>query len=193
MAVTLAAVRRGLDSLDLKYHVIDATTIGLSQVGDHARLLVTVSLAEDGEYLRMRTIGFATCPRTHAKFAPAMAALADANRRFTAVCFGWDKNDGEIAGEVSLPLEDNTSLTDSQVRILYGLLVVSCDQLFETLEALLGRQEPTSLGTASGSAASPVRSTPVGGSGRKEWALLRWGIFLIGLAAVGGVVWLYLH
>ena len=200
MPVTLAAVRSGLDSQDLKYTEMDSTTIRLVQVGRHAQLIIVARLDEDGEYLSMRTLGYATCPQEHRNFARVMTELTKANYTYAVVSFGWDKSDGEIAGEVSLPLEDNGKLTPTQVSTLYGLLVISCDELFEKLEPLLGHQNRTSLGSSPpgarlASGAKAVSRSILSGFGGRGVAsrTLAFGILLIGIAAVASVVWLFVH
>lgn len=197
MAVSIADIRNTLDRLGLKYHEFESDRIGFLQKGENTDIGVLLNLDDDGAYVRFRSIAYLTCAEDHPNFPDVMAVLARANQTYTAVRFSWDKTDGEIMAEANLPLEDNPVLTERQIEALYAFLCMACDEEYPKISPLLAAASaspPKSPPeTPSPTAMPPVNGTAPARTGMQSSTLLAWGVMLLGIAAVGGVVWLFVH
>jgi len=182
MAITTDQIVNALASHNLKFLKVDDTHILLAVRTEQASLQLGITLAEDGEYLDIRTVQLLTCPADHRNREAVMLALLGSNLEHKLVKFGWDPADGEISASVSLPIEDSTTLLPDQLsRMLIGLGIV-IDNTFprvkKALESAPARRPDASAG-----------ATPSGG-GVNPMGL---GILLLGLAALLGIVYLFTH
>jgi len=154
MAMTIQEVERHLQAEGLKYQRIRDAAVGLV-FGDlrryrnpegEPRLLVVVSLEENGEYLKVFAPQAFTAQGPHVDdFLRACAMIQWATK---LIQFEYDPSDGEIRPIVEFPIEDGT-VTQKQlarcVHAVVGLLEEYYPALQQALEtgkvALPGREE----------------------------------------------------
>lgn len=210
MAVTIDQVTRALDGASLKYHRVDDTHVLLGFRGENVTLHVVLSLQEDGEYIELRTVQWASCPADHPHFDEVVDELTRQNLRLRLLKFGWDRGDGEITAEACIPLEDNRSLPTSQLRGLVMGIFALCDEVMPNIERHLKngrgskRTSPTPAPTpprrsdrpsSRPSVESPKTSSPGGSPARSNapYVILSVGVLLLGAAALLGVIYLFMR
>jgi hypothetical protein len=211
MGVSFQEIKNHLDSRGINYVNLGVDRIGLGVKTEHTNLHFVLTREEDGEYLRLRSLRYLTCPKEHPAVTDVHKKLVGFNYDFKLIKFGWDEADGEIVGEVALPLEDAT-LADEQLMAMLALLTRRCNEQYPEINALIesggaGRRSPPALQPrkeepkpagipqpstssvvprASGAAIPAKTSDPA----RLVFAI---GIVIIGLAALGAVAYLFLR
>jgi hypothetical protein len=215
MAISMDQVHRVLEQAELKYHAMDDTHVLLGFRSGERRLGVVLNLQEDGEYLTLRTFRMASCPKTHPNRQRIHEELSRQNARLRMVRLGWDEEDGEITGEVSLPLEDNTSLPVSQVQGLVACMFIILDEVLPAVEPLIEQKAGSKPADRPSPARSPTRTKPALKAERVTGAsvprgkprapvrttapstkrdlsslLYPWGLVLVGLIGVLAIIYL---
>lgn len=225
MSVSFNEIVQGLDRFGLKYHKVGPNEAIFGVTGNHGNShRFAVGLEENGEYLDIWTVAWASCPKDHGALQGVLQALAHANYRYKAARFGWDPSDGEIRAMISLAIEDNSRVTTEQIRQLVGMIVQICDDFWPELQRALKGQpvkpptEPTrpprddksaQIGTVPTRMDPPQREpvrpqvtvqpvaqvpVPVPPSAPQTSSvnhLFGAGVLLLGIAAVFGVIYLF--
>jgi len=200
LAITIDQVTQALDGASLKYHRVDDTHVLLGFRGQNVTLHVVLSLQEDGEYVELRTVQWASCPADHPHFDQVVDELTRQNLRLRLLKFGWDRDDGEITAEACIPLEDNRSLPTSQLQGLVMGVFALCDEVMPNIERHLqkrrGPKRPASSSTPSRPSPGSTRSSSPGNSPAKSnmpYVILCLGVLLFGAAALLGVIYLFMR
>lgn len=200
LAITIDQVTRALDAASLKHHRVDDTHVLLGFRGKNVTLHVALSLQEDGEYLELRTVQWASCPADHPNFEGVVDELTRQNLRLRLLKFGWDRDDGEITAEACIPLEDNRSLPTSQLQGLVMGIFALCDEVMPDIERHLQdrrgpRRSAPSSASSRPSLGSSGSSSP-GSSPAKSnlpYVILAFGVLFLGVAALLGVIYLFMQ
>ncbi len=202
LAITIDQVTRALDGASLKYRRVDDTHVLLGFRGENVTLHVVLSLQEDGEYVELRTVQWASCPADHPHFHEVVDELTRQNLRLRLLKFGWDRDDGEITAEACIPLEDNRSLPTSQLQGLVMGIFALCDEVMPNIERHLQKRRGPSR------PAPPPAASPAGAKLRRSgsdspgnppaksnmpYVILSLGVLLFGAAALLGVIYLFMR
>lgn len=200
VAITIDQVTRALDGASLKYHRVDDTHVLLGFRGKNVTLHVVLSLQEDGEYVELRTVQWASCPADHPHFDEVVDELTRQNLRLRLLKFGWDRDDGEITAEACIPLEDNRSLPTSQLQGLVMGIFALCDEVMPNIERRLQngrgpRPSAPSPAPSRPSLGSSGSSNPGGSpaSSNMPYVVLSIGVLLLGAAALLGAIYLFMR
>jgi hypothetical protein len=141
MAITLKQVTEFLDEVGLKYQEKDDETVlfPYSDSDINEKVLIAVSVLEDGEYLRMRTV----------KHLDELVAEADEEKRRALLewmlfqnyrsklgAWEYDPSDFDHHLAVSMPIEDGTASTKQMMRML--AVMVKSVELIPEMKKILG-------------------------------------------------------
>lgn len=137
MAITKNDLEAALKQKGLKHHFIDDKAAVLLMGGGPTDLKLVFQIQEDGEYLDLRTVQWATCLRGAPAFHAIMNLLAEANYKYRIAKFGWDPDDGEIAVRACLPIEKNQRLSPAQVYDMVGFLSAISATVWPDVDKLL--------------------------------------------------------
>jgi len=114
VSLTLDDLKKLVDKEGLQYFIDPkrpALLMGMS--GMCGKYRVVMRLHDDGAFLQIRTTDYLTCPPNHPHLTAVLKALMQINFRHRLVKYGWDPNDGEIAGYADLWVMDS-SVTQAQ-------------------------------------------------------------------------------
>ena len=190
MAIGIQKIEQALDDRGIRYHREDDTTILTGVKGEHAKIGLVLRLLEAGEYLDVRTLNFATVESDHPRFDDAIELLSEWNSDRKILKIGWDPDDGE-----DLPV----------IQFHTGLfaLIATCDELYAELEPIISdtkgpRKKKPPRRHKDDDAASPGESggaeTKKGdGPMQSSLQLIGCGVVLLGLAALLGVIYLFVR
>jgi hypothetical protein len=127
MALTMDGLKERLDKEDLNYFVSPRkpmVRLGIRALFGHYEMVMLLEL--DGKFLQFRTVGYAECPANSPHLAEVLKVLAAINYKVRLLKFGWDPDDGEIAGYADLWLMDS-ELTQEQFSRMVGNFVQALD------------------------------------------------------------------
>ncbi len=203
MAIGIQKIEQALDDRGIRYHREDDTTILTGVKGEHAKIGLVLRLLEAGEYLDVRTLNFATVESDHPRFDDAIELLSEWNSDRKILKIGWDPDDGEVVCLLSIPLEDNEDLPVIQFHTGLFALIATCDELYAELEPIISdtkgpRKKKPPRRHKDDDAASPGESggaeTKKGdGPMQSSLQLIGCGVVLLGLAALLGVIYLFVR
>lgn len=211
MAISMHDLTSVLDGIGARYHAIDDETLLFGLTLDSVKLALVFTLGENGEFLDIRTHELATIEPTHPAYDDVTELLSKVNADKKVIKFGIDRNDGEVTAHTALAIEDNDTLTRDQIGFMLAALGSVCGEVKPQIERLMQRTGPSAKPREEKSARPtpapekvearpavvpepPRREAPsVGGSSAKSPAatIAAVGVILIGLAALLGVVYLF--
>jgi ribulose 1,5-bisphosphate synthetase/thiazole synthase len=141
MAITQNHVTEFLDEIGLKYQTKDEETVLFPYSDDdiNEKILVAVSVLENGEYLRMRTV----------KHLDDLVAETDAEKRHALLewmlyqnyrsklgAWEYDPTDHDHHLAVSMPIEDGSASKKQMMRML--AVMIKSVELIPEMKKLLG-------------------------------------------------------
>lgn len=207
MSIVLDDVEEVMRGMDFKFARTDDEHLLFGVRTDVDSYRIVLSLDEDGEYLSLATWQLLQCDPQHPNLEEILLVMARANNDYKVVQIGWNPADGDVNAVVAIPLEDNDSLGEPQFGQALATLVLVCDEVLPVLHRALAEEAPSGLqpglvdSCAAGTVASqlPVPSAPAGAASvlaaipRAAWLMFSAGVLLMGVAALLGVIHLYVR
>jgi hypothetical protein len=141
MAITLKEVTDFLDEVGLKYQAKDEETVifPYSDTDIDEKILVAVSVVEDGEYLRMRTVKHLddlVAEADEEKRRALLEWMLFQNYRSKLGAWEYDPSDFDHHLAVSMPIEDGTASKKQMMRML--AVMIKSVELIPEMKKVLG-------------------------------------------------------
>lgn len=127
MGMTVDGLRRLLDARGIRYFQDPNRPVLLMNfTGMFGTYQVIMLIDVDGRFLQARTVGYASCPKSHPHCDVALQVLGALDYELRMTKWGWDPNDGEIVAYLDVWVEDGT-VTDAQFQTLLAIYLPAID------------------------------------------------------------------